>query len=86
MDQLINNINRLEQTPGNRKAEVLDCCFWPEAEDRALRGRNLSAVWSLQTAEEPGLFIIRCSALFFVPFCWSSHKAINPTFLLSYAG
>jgi hypothetical protein len=45
MDQLINNINRLEQTPGNRKAEVLDCCFWPEAEDRALRGRNLSAVF-----------------------------------------
>ena len=24
---------------------VLNGCFWPEAEDRALRGRNLSAVF-----------------------------------------
>ena len=45
MDQLINTINRLEQSPGSSNAEVLDCCFWPEAEDRALRGRNLSAVF-----------------------------------------
>ena len=29
---------------------------FPSAEDRALRGRNLSAVWRLQTAEGPDGF------------------------------
>src|SRR5262252_9961159 len=46
MDQLISNSKRLlEQSPGGDSAGVLKCWFWPEAEDRALRGRNLSAVF-----------------------------------------
>ena len=45
MDQLIRNSKPLEQSPGSQNAGVLKCWFWPEAEDRALRGRNLSAVF-----------------------------------------
>src|SRR5215831_6375826 len=45
MNQLICNIKPLEQSLGSDSAGVLKCWFWPEAEDRALRGRNLSAVF-----------------------------------------
>jgi len=45
MDQLITSSERLEQSSGSDSAGVLKCRFWPEAEDRALRGRNLSAVF-----------------------------------------
>src|SRR5436309_16028800 len=47
--------------------------YFAPAEDRALRGRNLSADWSLQTAEGPGGLRAKFARL--PAFCWSSRKA-----------
>lgn len=58
-----------------RERETGNADFAP-AEDRALRGRNLSAVWSLHTAETGWAIFTRRSPS--LTLCWSSANAINP--------
>jgi len=52
------------------------------AEDRALRGRNLSAARALHTAEPAGRAPLPWAGPPGNPFCGSKHKAINPSFIL----